>query len=144
MKRRRQELLLRAVAQGNISTQEQLLSFLQQQGVAATQATVSRDMKELRLRKTGLYYEVEPKEEESLMQKYRNMLHNAIEGVDGAGNIVCVRCSTGMAQSACVAIDAMPPEGLVGSLAGEDTVFLLCRTEAHMFAIQEEFRQYVK
>jgi len=143
MKTTRQALILRAVAQGDIATQEQLLKYLQEHGMAATQATVSRDMKELRLRKAGMYYEVASKEEENLTRKYRQMLQNAVEGVDGAGNMVCVHCSTGMAQSACVAIDAMPPQGLIGSLAGEDTVFLLCRSEAYMQAIQEEIAQYV-
>jgi transcriptional regulator of arginine metabolism len=142
IKAKRQVLILRAVAQGDITTQEQLLDYLQANGVAATQATVSRDMKELRLRKSGIFYEVAPKEENQT-KKYRQMLHNAIESVDGAGNIVCVRCSTGMAQVACVAIDAMPPAGLVGSLAGEDTIFLLCRDAQHMCDIQEELRQYV-
>jgi len=147
MKTKRQELILRAVAQGDITTQEQLLDYLQANGMVATQATVSRDMKELRLRKAvkrggRAVYEVAP-EEEDHTRKYRTILQNAIEDVDGAGHIVCVRCSSGMAQSACVAIDAMPPEGLVGSLAGEDTVFLLCRDEACMQAVQEEIRKYV-
>ena len=146
MKNKRQELILRAVAGGDISTQEQLLAYLQANGMNATQATVSRDMRELRLRKSarrgGLaVYEAAPEEEKN--EKYRMILQNAIEDVDGAGNIACVRCSAGMAQSACAAIDAMPPEGLLGSLAGEDTIFLLCRDEAHMRAVQEEIRQYV-
>jgi len=143
MKRRRHELILRAVAQGNITTQDQLLSYLEEHGMAATQATVSRDIKELRLRKVESFYEA-PLLDEGLTGKYRTMLRNAIEDVDGAGNIVCVRCSAGMAQSACVAIDAMPPEGLIGSIAGEDTIFLLCRDEACMQATQEEFRQYAQ
>lgn len=145
MKNQRQELILQAVAQGDIATQEQLLDYLQRHGMAATQATVSRDIRELRLRKVmrrgkSVYAMAS---EEDPAQKYRLMLRSAVEDVDGAGNIVCVRCSTGMAQSACVAIDAMPPEGLVGSIAGEDTIFLLCRSEAHMQAVQEEIRQYV-
>ena len=146
MKNRRQELILQAVAQGEIATQEQLLEYLQQHGMVATQATVSRDIKQLRLRKVvkrgrAVYEAVQELDDRTRM--LRTMLYNAVEGVDGAGNIVCVRCSNGMAQSACVAIDAMPPEGLVGSLAGEDTIFLLCRSEAHMQAVQEEIRQYV-
>jgi len=144
MKNDRQTLILRAVEDGNIATQAQLIVYLQQHGILATQATVSRDITQLRLRKSGMFYEVAPKEEESQLRKWRNMLQNAIESVDGSGNIVCVRCSSGMAQSACVAIDAMPPKGLVGSLAGEDTVFLLCRDEAAMLAIQEELRQYAQ
>ena len=124
-----------------------MLDYLRANGMAATQATVSRDMRELRLRKAAkrgggiAVYEAAPEEDKSA--KYRTILRSAIEDVDGAGNIACVRCSAGMAQSACAAIDAMPPAGLVGSLAGEDTIFLLCRDEAHMRAVQEEIRQYV-
>ena len=144
MKNRRQELILQAVAQGDIATQEQLLDYLQRQGMAATQATVSRDIRELRLRKVVRrgkpVYAIAGEEDPA--EKYRLMLRNAVEDVEGAGNMVCVRCSTGMAQSACVAIDAMPPEGLIGSIAGEDTIFLLCRSEAHMQAVREEIRQY--
>ena len=147
MKNRRQELILQAVAQGDIATQEQLLDYLRAHGMAATQATVSRDIRQLRLRKMarrgGAVYEVAGEERDDPMSKYRLILHSAITGVDGAGNMVCVRCATGMAQSACVAIDAMPPEGVVGSLAGEDTIFLLCRDEGDMKAVQEELRQYV-
>jgi len=147
MKNRRQELILQAVAQGDIATQEQLLAYLRQQGMAATQATVSRDIRQLRLRKVakrgGAVYEVAQEPQEDPGAKYLNMLQNAIEGVDGAGNTVVVRCATGMAQSACVAIDAMPPEGVVGSLAGEDTIFLLCRSEECMKAVQDEIRGWM-
>jgi len=151
MKNKRHELILQAVARGDVATQEQLLEYLRGNGVDATQATVSRDMKELRLRKSAAgrggkaVYEVTPPwEEDPGVRKYRAILAGAVEGVDGAGHIVCVRCGAGMAQSACAAIDALPPfEGLVGSLAGEDTVFLLCRTEEYMQAIQEELRNYV-
>jgi len=150
IKTRRQELILQAVEQGAIATQEQLLDYLRGKGIDATQATVSRDMKELRLRKAvrrggRAVYEVAParKEDDSpALRKYRAILSGAVEGVDGAGNIVCVRCGPGMAQGACAAIDALPIEGIVGTLAGDDTIFLLCRAEEYMLAVQEEIRNY--
>lgn len=144
MKSRRQELILQAAAQGSVGTQEQMLDYLRAQGVPATQATVSRDMRELGLRKVTrrgrTVYELGG---EDLLQKYRALLAGAVEDVDGAGHMVCVRCAAGMAQSACLAMDELRLEGVVGSLAGEDTVFLLCRGEAQMMAVQEEIRQYV-
>ena len=143
MKIKRQELILEAVRREEVSTQEQLLDYLRAHGVDATQATVSRDMKELGLRKTvkrggPAVYEAAPEQADSFQRKYRGILAGAVESVDGAGNIVCVHCGPGMAQSACAALDAIPPEGIVGSLAGEDTVFLLCRSEELMRAVQEE------
>ena len=142
-------MILQAVEQGNIATQNQLLVHLRVNGVHATQATVSRDIKELRLRKAvrrggRAVYEIAPtREEDPGQRKFRAILSSAVEGVDGAGNIVCVRCGPGMAQGACAAIDALPIGDIVGTLAGDDTMFLLCRTEASMLAIQEEIRAYV-
>jgi len=148
MKNKRQELILESVQRGDVSTQEQILEYLRAHGCDATQATVSRDMKDLGLRKAvkrggRAVYEITPAKADGFRRKYQGILASAVESVDGAGNIGCVHCGPGMAQSACAAIDAMPPEGLVGSLAGEDTVFLLCRSEERMRAIQEELRQNV-
>jgi len=145
VKSKRQELILRAVETGTISTQEQLLEYLLAQGFHATQATVSRDMKDLGLRKykrDGKTFYVTQNESESRAQQYRAFLMSAVLGVDGAGNMVCVRCGAGMAQAVCAALDALPPQGVLGSLAGEDTIFLLCRTEADMQAVREQLSRY--
>jgi len=144
MKTKRQELILRAVETGNISTQEQLLAYLHARGIEATQATVSRDVRELGLRKSRggkTVYEFASGEEQAQnRRKYLAILASSVLLVDGAGHIVCVRCAPGMAQGACAALDAMPQEGVVGSLAGEDTIFLLCRDETSMRAVQAEIR----
>jgi len=143
MKSQRHELILRLVAEQQIATQEQLLAALAQQGVTVAQATVSRDITQLRLRKTGMFYEIAPATSRDKAEKLRVILRGSIERVDGAGHTVCVRCEPGMAQSVCVAIEALAPTGLLGSLAGEDTIFLLCQSEADMHNIQKEIRQYV-
>ena len=146
MKAKRHEQILRAVEMGDISTQEQLLTYLLAQGIEATQATVSRDVRELGLKKSTTnggkgFYEVPSKEEQAKKrQKYLSILSSSVLSIDGAGHIVCVRCGLGMAQAACAAIDIMRPTGVLGSLAGEDTVFLLCRDEAAMKAVQIEIR----
>jgi len=146
MKTKRQELILRAVETGEISTQEQLLAYLHTHGTEATQATVSRDVRELGLRKSvkrggKTFYEFASEEEQARnRQRYLAILASAVLLVDGAGHTVCVRCAPGMAQGACAALDAIPPEGVVGSLAGEDTIFLLCRDEASMQAVQAGIR----
>ncbi|MDR0532073.1 MAG: arginine repressor [Oscillospiraceae bacterium] len=140
MKSRRQELILQAIKDGKITTQEQLLDYLLRCGVNATQATVSRDMKDLGLRKVKrggkTYYEAAGPTE-SMPMHDRAMFLRAVRGVDGAGNIACVRCGAGMAQAVCAALDAAPSlPGVVGSLAGEDTIFLLCRSEEDMHSVR--------
>jgi transcriptional regulator of arginine metabolism len=146
MKAKRQELILRAIDTGGISTQGQLLAYLRASGIEATQATVSRDVRELGLRKSlkqggkTVYEFASEGEQARTRQKCLVILASAVLSVDGAGHIVCVRCAPGMAQAACAALDAMPPGGVVGSLAGEDTIFLLCRDEAAMRAAQAEVR----
>ena len=145
MKSKRQEMILRAVETGTISTQEQLLEYLLAQGFPATQATVSRDMKDLGLRKykrDGKTFYKARSESDSKAQQYQAFLMSSVRSVDGAGNMACVRCGAGMAQAVCAALDAMPVRGVLGSLAGEDTIFLLCRTEEDMLAACDQLSQY--
>jgi transcriptional regulator of arginine metabolism len=142
MKAKRHALILRLIAEQQIATQEQLLAALALEGMVVAQATVSRDIAQLRLRKNSAGYEVEPEISQGKAANLRMILRSSIERVDGAGHMVCVRCEVGMAQSVCVAIDALAPPGILGSLAGEDTIFLLCKTEQEMQKIQEELGQY--
>ena len=147
MRNRRQELILQAVEQGGVSTQEQILAYLRAHGEDAAQATVSRDIKALGLRKKagpggGGGYEL-PQAGAEDARRRRALLGSAILSVDGAGNIACVRCVAGMAQGVCAALDESPPQGVVGSLAGDDTIFLLCRGEDEMRAVREEMERYV-
>lgn len=146
MKNRRQALILQAVEQGGIGTQEQLIAYLQKHGAPATQATVSRDIKELGLSKIAgpdgrVRYQAPPTATD--LHRQRTVLCSFILSVSGAGNIVCVQCRAGMAQAVCASLDALPPEGVLGSLAGEDTIFLLCRGEAEMRAVREGIKEYV-
>ena len=145
MKNRRQELILQAVEKGGVSTQEQIIAYLRAHGEPAAQATVSRDIKVLGLRKRsgpgGGGYEL-PQAGAEEARRRRAVLSSAILSVDGAGYIACIRCSPGMAQGVCAALDAMPPEGVVGSLAGDDSIFLLCRGETEMRAVREVIEQY--
>ncbi|MCL2446401.1 MAG: ArgR family transcriptional regulator [Oscillospiraceae bacterium] len=142
MKSQRHALILRLITEQKIATQEQLLAALADEGMVVAQATVSRDITQLKLRKNGAFYEIEPEISQGKAANLRMILRSSIESVGGAGHTVCVRCEVGMAQSVCVAIDALAPPGILGSLAGEDTIFLLCKTEQDMQKIQEEIRQY--
>ena len=133
MKRKRHALILELIQQYEITTQDELLAKLRENGFEVTQATVSRDIKELRLVKamspSGQYrYMAGAAQGDEYLAKFYTIFSGAVISVDYAGNTCVVKCYAGMAQAACAAIDAMHFEGIVGTLAGDDTIFVLCRT----------------
>ena len=133
MKRKRHALILELIQQYEITTQDELLAKLRENGFAVTQATVSRDIKELRLVKamspSGQYrYMAGAAQGDEYLAKFYTIFSGSVISVDYAGNTCVVKCYAGMAQAACAAIDAMHFEGIVGTLAGDDTIFVLCRT----------------
>ena len=133
MKRKRHALILELIQQYEITTQDELLAKLRENGFEVTQATVSRDIKELRLFKamspSGQYrYMAGAAQGDEYLAKFYTIFSGSVISVDYAGNTCVVKCYAGMAQAACAAIDAMHFEGIVGTLAGDDTIFVLCRT----------------
>lgn len=133
MKRKRHALSLELIQQYEITTQDELLAKLRENGFEVTQATVSRDIKELRLVKamspSGQYrYMAGAAQGDEYLAKFYTIFSGSVISVDYAGNTCVVKCYAGMAQAACAAIDAMHFEGIVGTLAGDDTIFVLCRT----------------
>lgn len=134
MKRERQAATLELIEKYPVTTQEELQLLLRESGFEVTQATISRDIKELKIVKAtdedGVYrYCINRGEQTDIMEKYYNIIEHAVRSIDFAGNICVIRCENGMAQAACAAIDALQIEEIVGSLAGDDTIFVLCRTE---------------
>ena len=135
MKAKRHAKILELISKREIDTQEELLKALRESQFNVTQATVSRDIKELRLIKAlspdGNYRYTAPgkQENKSLRDKYVSILSDSILTIDYAGNTGVVKCNVGMAQAACAAIDGMEWDTLVGTLAGDDTIFILMRTE---------------
>lgn len=135
MKTRRHAKILELISEKAIDTQEELLRCLKQMGFDVTQATVSRDIKELRLVKTlgndGKYrYTTSSHDKASDMSfKFHSIFTESVNRVDYAQNLIVVKCYTGMANAACAALDTMGFEGIVGTLAGDDTIFILMRTE---------------
>lgn len=135
MKKKRHSMILKLIEKYSIGTQEELLEKLKENGFDSTQATVSRDIKELRLvkqmDKKGSYRYVEGKSEtDEYLSKFNAIFAHSVISSDYAGNTVVIKCFTGMAQAACATFDNMEWEGLVGTIAGDDTIFALCRTEA--------------
>ena len=133
MKSQRQAKILEIIATKNIETQEQLLAELQAEGFRGTQATISRDIKELRIVKEltslGNYrYTVSNSDQGSTFSARLNTIfRECVNGIDYAQNIIVVRTLPGLASAAGSAIDAMNLNTIVGTLAGDDTVMVVMR-----------------
>ena len=134
MKNDRQSMILEIISQENIETQEQLLSRLQERGITSTQATISRDIKQMHLIKEpvgqGVYkYAVSGNRTKlNFAEKLRTIFRESITSIAYAPNIVVIKTMPGLASAAGAAIDGMEIEDLVGSLAGDDTAILIMRT----------------
>ena len=117
----------------DIENQEELLKMLKNEGFAVTQATISRDIKELDLIKVvsnfGSYkYTERSRVGIGQASKYISIFKEAFTGIDFAGNMVVIKAHNGMANAACAAIDTMLFGGVLGTIAGDDTIFAVCRT----------------
>ena len=133
MKNDRQAMILEIISRENIETQEQLLTRLQARGVRCTQATISRDIKQLHLMKEpvgqGVYkYAVSGNRTKlNVAAKLRTIFRECIVSIDWAQNIVVIKTMPGLANGACSALDNMEMNDIVGSLAGDDTALLVMR-----------------
>ena len=146
MKIKRQAMILEIIRRQPVDTQEELQRLLKEDGFHVTQATVSRDIKEMRLIKIldsdGRYrYSVERREGVQISSKFHSLFADAVTGINYAGNIVVVKCLNGMAQAVCAAMDSLHWEGLVGTLAGDDTFIGIAATEARASELTEELKK---
>ena len=136
MKSERQAQILDLIARQDIETQNQMMEALLARGIRSTQATLSRDIKELRLVKelspNGGYRYAAPTREESADQVFRlrKIFRECVVRFDTAQNLVVIRTLPGLANAAASAMDSMDMPALVGTIAGDDTVFLAMRTSA--------------
>jgi transcriptional regulator of arginine metabolism len=153
MKNERQNLILSIIAEEVIETQEQLIDRLRQHGVTSTQATVSRDIKQLHLIKepagNGRYrYAVSAhKTRLNFADRLQTILRESIIGVDFAQNLVVLKTMPGLAGAAGAAFDGMDIAQMVGSIAGDDTVLVIMRDAesaaefcAEIHEMQKSFR----
>ena len=130
MKKDRLQKILERIDIYRIETQDELIARLRDCGYEVTQATVSRDIKRLHLIKIQTddghsKYSLPRVNKFDTNEKYRNILHQTISAVHCANNLVVVRTYSGMANAAGAAIDAMQSELLLGSIAGDDTIFIV-------------------
>ena len=132
--------ILDFIEKEEISTQEELTLKLKNAGFKVTQATVSRDIKELKLIKVhsdkkGNKYsrgasEISKNSSESTMKLF-TIINEAVSSVDYANNIVIIRTIQGMAQGVAFAIDNLHQDGVMGTIAGDDTIMIVTKTEEH-------------
>ncbi len=133
MKSSRHKKIVELVRENDISTQEELAQILNNQGFNVTQATVSRDIRELKLTKgisdSGKQkYFVETNEESNLNEKYVRVFTECFVSMDMAMNILVIKTVSGMAMAVAAALDAMNFNEIVGTIAGDDTIMCAIRT----------------
>ena len=150
MKNERQSKILEIIESEPIDTQEQLQQRLQAQGIACTQATISRDIKQLHLVKEpmgqGRYrYAVSVQRSRlNVADKLRTIFRESIISVDSAQNIVVIKTMAGLANAAAAAMDGMSISGMVGTLAGDDTALLVMKDAEMARGFCEDIHEMLK
>lgn len=129
MKKNRHELILNFIKNNNVSTQDEIMKMLSEHGFNVTQATISRDIKELKLvkehyGKNKIKYAVSVKKDNS--DNIKMIFSRSVLSVEVAMNLIVVKCYPGTANAACVALDSLHINGVVGTIAGDDTIFTAC------------------
>lgn len=149
MKGDRHEKIVELVENCNIETQEELADKLGQAGFQVTQATVSRDIRQLKLTKVpmgnGRQKYVIMKQEESfhLADKYIRVLRDGFLSIDRAQNILVIKTVAGMAMAVAAALDTMKLQEVVGSIAGDDTIMAAVRTNEEAEAVMEKIQKMI-
>ncbi len=145
MKEKRQNAIREILSARSVSTQQELMDALQEKAIFATQATLSRDIRELGIVKqqdeSGKSRYCLPRQEDAGRLSLPLIVTEAVQLVDCAANIVVVKCRSGMADAACAALDEMALDWVVGTIAGDDTIFILLRTQKQAAGFAAQLRQ---
>lgn len=149
MKNKRHNKIIEIIESGIVETQDELIEILNREGYSVTQATVSRDLKSLGVVKVSTrdnrYRYSLPHsaghDNKRISEKYKAILRETVIRVDYAINTVVVNTYPGMAQAAAAALDGIGGENIVGTLAGDDTIFIVMRSEAAAADFVGSFRR---
>ena len=149
MKTRRQAKILELIQQNNVEPQEELSAYLEREGYQVTHATVSRDIRELKLTKIATdngrqKYAVIADADIGMLEKYARVLREGYVSMDIAQNILVIKTVSGMASAVCAAIDAMKMNEVVGSIAGDDTLICIIRTNDDAVMTMKKLRKLVE
>ncbi len=146
MKSARHAEILKLIRQYDIETQEELAAKLSENGFSATQATISRDIRELKLTKVAsakgkVRYTVLQKPEADAEGKYLRTFREAVISMETAGNLLVIKTESGMAMAAAAALDELGWPEIVGCIAGDNTIFLAIRTVQGAGKVLERLKQ---
>ncbi|MDD2496061.1 MAG: arginine repressor [Tissierellia bacterium] len=145
----RQTKILELISKSEVETQEELAEVLKNMGIDVTQATISRDIKELRLvkvmSKSGKYkYATIGQSQEGITDRLNKIFENSVVSIDNAMNMIILKTIPGAAQICASAIDFMGIEEIVGTLAGDDNVFVAVKDMEHVDDVLQEFRKNIR
>lgn len=141
MKSSRQGKILEIISKQNIETQEELIDALKNEGFAATQATASRDIRQLKLLKVmvdGVYKYVAPKKELDEVSEYNSALISSIREIRYALNNVVVKTAPGLAQAVAAGVDSLKEDDILGCVAGDDTIIIVTSSEDASIKISQK------
>ncbi|MBR0424607.1 MAG: arginine repressor [Clostridia bacterium] len=149
MKSKRHSMILKLIASENIETQEELAKLLSAHGFEVTQATVSRDIKELRLIKVqtgeGRYkYATVERAESDMQDRFISLFSNCVISISSAGNIIVIKTMAGSASVAAEAIDSMKWSEIAGSIAGDNTIFVAIKDGRSISEVIKKFQKMVQ
>jgi len=148
MKAKRQEKIIEIIEQYNIETQDELAEKLSEAGFQTTQATISRDIRELKLTKLAYpggrqKYIALKNQELHIDKKYKRVLSDAITGMEPAQNIIVIKTVSGMAMACAAAIDSLAIEGVVGTIAGDDTIMCIAKDNAYAVSVIDSLKREI-
>ncbi len=143
MKRSRQAVIAEIIEKHDVETQEELAGYLKEAGFSVTQATVSRDIRDMKLSKVlGEHgkqkYAILKQKEEHIGDKYTRVLQDGFVSMDMAQNILVIKTISGMAMAVAAALDALKLQEIVGCIAGDDTIMVAVRTVADTKALMDK------
>ncbi len=148
MKIDRQEKILEIIKKYDVGTQEQLLDMLKKKGINSTQATVSRDIKHLNLKKVlGKNGEYKYEQVNSKFTKNKNdftsLFSSTVVSIDYSRNIIVLKTISGMAQGICAKLDTLKLSDIVGTIAGDDTIFIVTKENADVKNVVTDFKKLI-
>ncbi len=148
MKLKRHQKIIDLIGRSEIETQEELARRLHEAGFPATQATVSRDIRELNLRKEinreGRSVYVPAREPAQDTGRYARVLRDAYLSMDAAQNILVIRTASGMAMAVAAVLDELKWEEVLGCIAGDDTIICVVKSEEHSHVVMERLRAFLE
>lgn len=149
MKSDRQQAIVEMIERTSVQTQEEIAAYLRQQGFQVTQATVSRDIKELKLIKTpakegGYQYALPDRSETTVADRLTRMLSDSLLSVHCAGNMIVTKTISGSANIAAEALDNMEWPEILGTIAGDNTIFMVVRSEAEVEKVTERIQRLIQ